>query len=194
MSISHANRKLKTYYLHEGKTKTGKLRYFFSPKAEGNLVEAVPDGYEIYENPNGQVFLRKIADQLITDEELAIVDQGMKRFTQLTHYKVNVKKDVISIFTPDQNVPFILALITAAPSAASKREDEILESVEQTLSYSSELRFVLVDQQRRLFQTQRFCYLGRIDDWIDIGPVDQLATLVNTYVKHLGQESFFELM
>jgi hypothetical protein len=45
----------------------------------------------------------------------------------------------------------------------------------------------------RLMLLPRFCYLGSIDDWIEIGPIDQLATLVKTYVKHLGQESFYEL-
>jgi hypothetical protein len=60
MSIQYINRKEQIYYLHQGITKTGKPKYFFSMKAEGNVLEAIPDGYEIYENPNAQVFLRKI--------------------------------------------------------------------------------------------------------------------------------------
>jgi hypothetical protein len=104
MAITHINRKQQTYYLHQGKTKTGKPRYFFSIKAEGDLVEAIPEGYEIYENPNAQVFLRKIPPQLITDEELAIVDKGLKKYAKVDHYLVDVKKQIISIYTPDQNV------------------------------------------------------------------------------------------
>ena len=56
MPVKHVNRKRQTYFLHEGKTKTGKPKYFFSKDSEGNLLDAVPDGYEIYENPNAQVF------------------------------------------------------------------------------------------------------------------------------------------
>ncbi len=41
--------------------------------------------------------------------------------------------------------------------------------------------------------TQRYCFLGRIDDWIEIGTQGNLQDLVENYVKHLGQESFFEL-
>lgn len=59
MTIQHVNRKGDTYYLHQAKTKTGKPKWFFSTKQTGDLAQAVPGGYEIYENPNAQVFLRK---------------------------------------------------------------------------------------------------------------------------------------
>ena len=58
MAIEYINRKGDTYYLHERKTKTGKPKYHFSMKKDGELVESIPHGYEIYENPNAQVFLR----------------------------------------------------------------------------------------------------------------------------------------
>ena len=35
-------------------------------------------------------------------------------------------------------------------------------------------------------------FLGSIDDWIDIGH-GKLTTLVKTYLKHLGKDSYFEL-
>ena len=31
------------------------------------------------------------------------------------------------------------------------------------------LQFVLTDKANRLFETQRYCFLGSIDDWITIG-------------------------
>lgn len=55
-AVQHINRKEDTYYLHQGRTKTGKPKYFFSRKSEGELCRQLPDGYEIYENPRGQVF------------------------------------------------------------------------------------------------------------------------------------------
>ena len=45
------NKGKKTYYLHQGKTKTGKPKYYFSTKIKGDLVEEIPEGYEIYEHP-----------------------------------------------------------------------------------------------------------------------------------------------
>ena len=58
MPITHVNVKGKTYYLHQGTTKTGKPKYHFAMKREGNLADSIPEGFEIYENPNTQVFLQ----------------------------------------------------------------------------------------------------------------------------------------
>jgi hypothetical protein len=54
------------------------------------------------------------------------------------------------------------------------------------------LQFLLEDEKRRTFTAQRYCFIGSIDDWIDIGH-GALTKLVKRYVKHLGQESYFEL-
>ena len=51
----------------------------------------------------------------------------------------------------------------------------------------------IVDIVNRLFETQRYCFLGSIDDWMTIGNVDVLPKLVKAYVKHLGDESYYEL-
>ena len=70
MPITHTNAKEKTYYLHQGTTKTGKPKYSFAMQSEGPLAESMPPGYEIYENPNAQIFLRRIPPKLITDESM----------------------------------------------------------------------------------------------------------------------------
>ena len=75
MPVTHVNRKQDTYYLHAGTTKTGKPRYWFSTKAEGDLVNAIPEGYEVYENPDARVYLRKKPPQIVTPEEVAVVKQ-----------------------------------------------------------------------------------------------------------------------
>jgi len=51
MAVQYTNRKRITYYLHEDNTKTGDLRYFFSAKNEGNLVDTLPKGYEYMNIP-----------------------------------------------------------------------------------------------------------------------------------------------
>lgn len=52
MTVTHTNRRGKIYYLHQGTTKAGNPKYFFALRDEGNLVDTVPPGYDIYENPN----------------------------------------------------------------------------------------------------------------------------------------------
>ena len=193
MAITYTNRKQKTYYIHQGKTKTGKPKYFFSLKAEGALVTTVPDGYEIYENPNAQVFLRKVLSKIILDDEISAIEQGLEQFSEVQHFMIDAKKNVVSVFTPSQNVALISDLLMSTAAQFGRSQQEVDALLEQSLDYTTDLRFVLVDKQKRLFQAQRYCYLGRVDDWIDIGGVDQLGVLVERYVGHLGKESMFEL-
>lgn len=188
MPIQHINRKGQTFYLHQKATKKANLKYFFSMKRDGELVVSIPDGFEIYENPNAQVFLRKIQPKMITDDEIAVVEKGVREFARLPYYRVDVKKDIISVFVPDQNVG---RLSKAFPFALNGRD--VQGALSQVLTYSAMLRFVLIDDAKRIFVTQRYCFRGSIDDWIDIGGSDTLPKLVKRYVKHLGQDSFFEL-
>jgi len=79
MQVTYRNRRGKTYYLHEGRTKTGKPKYHFSLKNNGELVDELPDGYEIYEHPGtGGVFLRKKLPQLILNIEKDVIEKELK--------------------------------------------------------------------------------------------------------------------
>ena len=190
MPIEHVNRKGKTFYLHQGTTKTGKPKYYFSTRSDGTLIDFIPDGFEVYENPQAQVFLRRIRPKIISDDEIAIVEDGMKRFSSEKYYRIDVRKNVIIVYTAGQDVDLLSELFVQFPMAKQKRPEINLE---QMITYSPDLQFVLIDQDKRTFITQRYCFLGSIDDWIEIGKADKLATLVETYVKHLGQDSYFEL-
>jgi hypothetical protein len=98
MPVIHVNRKRDTYYLHAGKTKTGKPRYWFSTKVDGGLVEAIPGGYEIYENPDAQVFLRKELPRLIADEEIAILREGLLKYAKDRRCMVDVRERHIVVY------------------------------------------------------------------------------------------------
>ena len=189
MAIEYVNRKQKTYYLHEGKTKTGKPKYFFSMKAEGDLVEAMPEGFEIYENPNAQVFLRKIQPQMVTPEEVAIVQEGVKKFAKLDHFIVDVKGKHIVVYLCDQNVDDLVALAAFSPLGTSGLADRMTQS----LNYSPMMQFVLVDKKTREFEVERWCFRGSVDDWIGLDSSTDLMALVKKYGRHLGKESFYEL-
>ena len=79
MPVTHTNRRKQTYYLHVGTTKTGKPRYWFSMKDDGTLADSIPEGHEVYENPDAQVFLRKVVPQRVTPVEVAVVRDGLER-------------------------------------------------------------------------------------------------------------------
>ena len=68
------------------------------------------------------------------------------------------------------------------------------EAIMQSLSYSPMMQFVLNDAQTREFVVQRWCFLGSVDDWISLSSSTDLNELVKKYGRHLGKESFYDLM
>jgi hypothetical protein len=191
--ITYTNAKGKTYSLHQGTTKTGKPKYYFSLEREGQLAESIPEGFEIYENPNAQVFLRRISPKLITDEERHIVEEGMRTSADVKDYKIDVKGNAIVVYTADQDIETLADVFKdmyPGPSANT----QLMTLLRNEIHYSPMLQFMLEDAQRRTFVTQRYCFRGAIDDWIEIGTPGKLATLVKKYVRHLGKESYFELL
>lgn len=86
MAIEYKNSIGQLYFLHMGKTKKGKTKYFFSQKPSGNLADKIPEGYEIYENVNSQVFLRKIYPKVISDEEVKQVRDELGKYSWLKYY------------------------------------------------------------------------------------------------------------
>ncbi len=191
MPITYTNAKEKTYYLHQGTTTTGKPKYYFSTQPEGTLAEAIPEGFEMYENPNAQVFLRRIPPKLITEEERQVVEAGMRTSADVKDYKIDVKGKAIVIYTADQDVETLADVFKGlSPTPSANRQ--LMSLLRKEIQYSPMLQFLLEDEQRRLFTAQRYCFRGSIDDWIDIG-YGSLTTLVKQYVKHLGKESYFEL-
>ena len=76
MPVTHVNRKRDTYYLHAARPRRASPGIGFAKSTEGELVESIPEGYEVYENPDAQVFLRKIVPQLVTPAEVAVVEEG----------------------------------------------------------------------------------------------------------------------
>ena len=68
------------------------------------------------------------------------------------------------------------------------------ETFDRSARFTPVLRFILADEAKRMFYTERWCYLGSIDDWVDIGAAGQLSSLVKQTVPKLGTDAFFDLM
>ncbi|WP_339137246.1 MAG: hypothetical protein WGN25_04445 [Candidatus Electrothrix sp. GW3-4] len=188
MPLQYVNRLEKTYYLHEGVTKTGKPRYYFSLKSEGKLLDNMPEGFEIYENPSGQVYCRKVPKKIITDEEVALVEQGMERFSKIEYYKIDVRQKTIRVFITNQDTDRILEIISSGSGLKEARKLLML-----AIDYSPYMEFVLTDDKARLFIVRRYCFKGAVDDWTNVGEPDRLDELVKKYVRHLGEDSYYEL-
>lgn len=191
MTVTYINRRGDTYYLHRGTTRIGKPKYFFSLTEDGVLPESIPDGYEIYENPNAQVFLRRIPPKVFTEEEISIVRTGVENLSALQDFKIDIKSKAIVVFVVDQDLDFLKAVSSRFALRDDTKVDQVLRA---DVTYSPMLRFVVVDEEDRGFLVERMCFLGSIDDWIPVGGGDDLTQLVEEYCPQLGRESFYELM
>ena len=101
--------------------------------------------------------------RVITDEEVAAVQIGLRKFAPSQNCIVGTKGEHIEVFQAEGG------------------------------HYHKMLRFTLTDETTRQFSVDRWCFRGSIDDWffLDCG---ELRKLVEKYCRHLGKESFFELM
>jgi len=191
MPVHYINRKSQKYYLHQSSTSKGKPKYFFSMKSGGTSVDKIPDDHEIYENVNAQVFLRKKQRKIISDAEVALVEEDLKLASKTRPCRLEVKKNAIIIYEANQDYSILaeLRVISSGPRAIDPEK-----FLARILSYTPMMKFVLVDEEQRIFIAQRYCFRGSIDDWIEIGKPDLLPKLVKQYVKHLGRDSFYELL
>jgi hypothetical protein len=195
MAVQYVNRKGNTYYLLAGQTKTGKPKYYMSKKRGETAVEVMPEGYEIHESPaDGLVHVRKIRPSRLLPAEREQVAEAIRELTGQERFLIDIDGDSLVIYWPDTNADRTLQALTSGRYVTTSRRASIKAWLESTGTYSAKLRFTLVDADRRLFDAERWCFRGSIDDWIPLRSQQPLDTLLKAYVPHLGQESFFDLM
>jgi len=170
MAVQYTNRKRITYYLREDNTKTGELRYFFSAKHEGHLVDSLPEGYEIYEHPYSQVFLRRIQPPIIRDDERDIVDKHIKELNPSKRYIVDVWEKDITLFESNEDIDVLRQVFGDGPSKGLSVED----AINFTISFTPVVRFTLENTEKRSFIVRRYCLPGAVEEWRQKDPILRL--------------------
>jgi hypothetical protein len=188
MAFAYTNRRGKTYYLHTGPKRGGGIQHYVSTDLRGPVADALPEGFEIHETPNGQVYLRKKKTVRIQPAELALVERGLQRRQTSQHcYLAEVSDDMIVIHEGETHTDMLCAFNLRLSV------EGLEEYATRNANYLPVMRFVLQDEAKRIFQPQRYCFRGSVDDWIDIGEPDQLKKLAAKFLKHLGIDSLYEL-
>lgn len=193
MSLEHVNRRGDRYYVLQGRTKTGKPKYYCSRKPEGERVDRLPEGYEVRESPDtGIVTVRKIRPSriLAAERELLVRLAGELAAVAVI---VDVDGDSLVVYASSVN-PAAGSRLTKLFGLASGGVNDPLAVIQAHARYAPELRFTLTDEDQRLYTAERWCYRGGIDDWIPLGGFKSLERLARKYLPHLGQESFYELI
>jgi len=195
MPILHENCYGKKYFLHQGKTKTGKPKYYMSMQTEGNFAETLPEGYEIYERPGGMVFVRKIPKTPILPHELKYVQEKIAPLVnEIDEENYAEWYSILSAMNPDYHSSEShahLAQIRTRFEAEIRGKEIVVYEVRGM--GNPIMKFKLLDEDSREYLAYRWCFRGRIDDWINIGSRGQLIDLVDKYCPALGTDQFFEL-
>jgi hypothetical protein len=105
---------------------------------------------------------------------------------------VETKKDAIVIYLPHKDADSVIESLR--PLLPEGKSFPPTFKVERRLEYTPMMQFVLRDEKRRLFSVDRWCFRGSIDNWFPLAGAGNLPQLVEKYTRHLGKESFFELM
>jgi hypothetical protein len=196
MPVSYTNRKGLTYTLYQGQTKSGKPRYYFGRpgQGQGEPVMELPPGFTISESVNGVVSLVKDRPSLIQPEEVAAIEAAVQQHPEARRYRVAVKHDRIEIYeqvSPDYDV--LLSELGTVGLSRPDLAERLQAEQERYARYTPVLRFILLDPKQRLFGAQRMCYLGSIDDWLELGQTGPVATLARALIPTLGTDQFYEL-
>lgn len=189
MTVKHTNYKGEIYYLHKGKARERGFQYFFSKNPDA-VLESIPAGYEVYEDPNGRVFLRKITPKKITPEEVSIVENGILKLSKIRDYKIDVKGKTITIYLPDQEIDDLKRCFGSLSFINRSFLDESLKNI---LTYSPMMRFILTNEKGRTFRVERATFMDAEDDWLLLDGSNDLPKLVKKYCQHLGKDSFYDL-
>ena len=198
MPVSYTNRKGVTYTLYQGQTRTGKPRYYFGRAGQGQdePVTELPSGFRISESVNGVVSLVKERPSLIQPEEVAAIEAAVRQHPEARRYRVAVKHDRIEVyeqFGPDYNA--VVSELHIPGLSRPGLSEQLRDLEERHAQYTPVLRFILRDPTRRRFSVGRMCYLGSIDDWLELGQMGPgpVATLAPALIPTLGTDQFYEL-
>jgi hypothetical protein len=192
--MEYINRRDDRYYVFQGKTKTGKPKFYTSKRPEsekGTLVDSLPDDFEIYEAPSdARVYVRKKKPTKIIPPERDLVHRLAEALSAYSHVQTVIEGDRIVVYTPPVDTDRCSRLLAVAIGASC---DRLNDWAIRYGRFAADLRFSLIEADKRIYMAERFCYLGSIDDWITISKPAQLESLAEKTLPHLGHDSFFEI-
>ncbi len=193
MPFTYTNRRGEIYYLCQSTTKTGKPRYSFARSQKGVPVEQMPEGFRVSESANGLVSIERDRPSQILPAEVAAVEASIARHPKPRDYHVGVKRDKIEISERlGTDADELIAALGGGLSLLPGAPERLRSQLEMAGRFALALRYCLIDAERRTFAVERWCSVGSIDDWIDVGLSGPLSHLVELAIARLGDESFYE--
>lgn len=189
MTVKYTNQQGHTYYLHKKLTKRGNFRYYFAKDDSVNLVEKIPDSYEIYENPKGQVFLRKKSKSYIRDKDVKLVEQLISEQTDLEHFYLNCQGNSIIIYLPDFNLEDIAGTLNVTMIG---EEIKLNQFSPGNLAYTPYIQIVYHEDDK-VYTLEKIDEKDQLDRWKTIEKSADLETLIVNSIEQFSSESYSKL-
>ncbi len=179
------------YYLHEGKTKTGKIRYFVAKMPREGTLSTMPKGYEFSESMNGVVSVRRIdkSEARIPDSDIALAQAEMDCHHHLCEHRIDIVKGEIVVFEPENPLSELNEEMARSFPMLAHRN---LISMKRRVRYSPVMKFVPI-QKESGYSAHRMTYRGD-GGWswpLASGPLHEL---VQKFFRYVGTDEFFELL
>lgn len=200
-ALAYTNRLGDTYYLHQGRTTTGKPRYFASRALGEGALATMPDGFEFTESINAVVSVarkgRKGRDPVVVPTDVALVEAEVARHEHLWACRVAVFRGAIVVYQCLQGESIVDSAFGRSwweglEDAAARRRllAEARALVQARGQFDPVFRFTPVQDRPGIYLASRMSYRGR-GGWLDLrsGP---LLRLVREYIKLLGTDELFE--
>lgn len=195
MPIEYVNRRGDKYYLLQGTTKTGKPKYYVSRKPHGVPVDQMPAGYEFHENPqDGILSVRKVRPTKVLPQEREQLVAWARELAGTDYFLVDIQEDSLVVYAPGDDPSARADLLNAMFGGFAADKMSHLSWIGANATYLPMFRFSLVDDAKRLYSVDRWCFKGSIDDWFPLSPGKPLEKQARAFLPHLGKESFYELM
>ena len=179
-----------TYYLHEGRTKTGKPRYFFAKTIGDSALGAMPEGFEVSESINGVVSVRRRTPgaTAVPAADVTAVEAALARHPHLNGYVARAVGSAVVIFEPHPRPGELREL--AQRSGLGLRAEVFMKDRMKHAQYTPVMKF---EREGTEYVVLRMTYRGK-GGWswpLQSGKLDNLA---RKFVPSIGTEAFFELM
>lgn len=163
--LKFTNRLGHSYYIKSKLTKKGNTTYYMTKKKDATCLDSLPEGYEVFEKPDTcMIYIRKVPKKDFSEEEILIIKRALKNNKAVTGFKLDIVANLMKVYTAEESAMF--------------------EERMRFIKYKNDMGY----------EVQRYCYRGRIDDWISIDGGDDLQDLANTNIPHLGKMSYYDLV
>ncbi len=192
MPLTYTNRQGKTHYFRAVPTVKGSIRYYITKSTNfSDLIEEVPNGFEIYEDPQeARVVLRKIIPCLVTEQEIEIVRKAIEQYSDLKDFFVQGEGSELLIWVSQFNS------IEGFEENLTRKETIELhnERVTTWMRYFNNFRFALLDEKERTFVAVRIVNTGLFDNnFIPLkGGRGDLKRLTKKFCVFMGRNTYFD--